>query len=231
MLWTMHVTPDPDRAGGWRMFYTGLSRSEYGRVQRVGVARSADLYHWQRDTSDKYPLQASGSYYESRADEGRHWVSFRDPFFYRDPASGDRLLLTAARVKQGPLIRRGCVGLARETEPDRFELLPPLHHPGIYDDIEVPNLFHLGGRYYLLGSIREDTKVHYWYANTLTGPYENYFDNVLLPVATTRRGSADRMIGCCCLIFSPSKRSSRAGPLPGSCCRRRRSWRRMSQAG
>ncbi|TMV66690.1 glycosyl hydrolase, partial [Thioclava sp. BHET1] len=27
MLWTMHVTPDPDRHGGWRMFYTGLARS------------------------------------------------------------------------------------------------------------------------------------------------------------------------------------------------------------
>lgn len=181
MLWTMHVTPDPDREGEWRMFYTGLSRSEYGRIQRVGLARSKDLYKWERDTSGSYPLQSSGVHYESGTDEGRQWVSFRDPFFFRDPATKERYLLMSARVKHGPVIRRGCVGLAREVEPDRFELLPPLHQPRLYDDIEVPNLFTLDGRFFLLGSIREDTKVHYWYADKLAGPYENYFDNVLLP--------------------------------------------------
>ena len=181
MLWTMHVSPDPDNKGQWRMFYTGLSRSEYGRVQRVGLARSKDLYHWERDDSGAYPVQATGSHYETSIDEGRHWVSFRDPFFFHDPETKERYLLTAARVKQGPVIRRGCVGLAREVEPDKFEMLPPLHQPRLYDDIEVPNLFQLDGRYFLLGSIREDTKVHYWHADQITGPYENYFDNVLLP--------------------------------------------------
>lgn len=180
MLWTMHVTPDPDRAGVWRMFYTGLSRSEYGRVQRIGLARSSDLYKWERDTSGHYPIEADGRWYESRVDEGRHWVSYRDPFFYHDPQSGDRLLLTSARTRRGPVIRRGCVGVAKEVEPDVFQQQPPLHHPGIYDDIEVPNLLRLDGRYFLLGSIREDTKVHYWYADKVDGPYENFFDNVLL---------------------------------------------------
>lgn len=181
MLWTMHVTPDPDRQGEWRMFYTGLARSEYGRVQRVGLARSRDLFVWERCNSGSYPLEVSGPHYETGIDEGRHWVSFRDPYFFKDPDSGERLLLSAARVKDGPVIRRGCVGLAREVAPDRFEFLPPLHQPCLYDDIEVPNLFRLDGRYYLLGSIREDTKIHYWHSDTLEGPYENFFDNVLLP--------------------------------------------------
>ncbi|MEO1237996.1 MAG: glycosyl hydrolase, partial [Planctomycetota bacterium] len=79
------------------------------------------------------------------------------------------------------LIRRGCVGLAREVATDQFVFDRPLHRPGLYDDIEVPNLFYLDGRYFLLGSIREDTKVHYWYSDKLDGPYENFFDNVLLP--------------------------------------------------
>ncbi|MBI1218112.1 MAG: glycosyl hydrolase [Rhodobacteraceae bacterium] len=180
MLWTMHVTPDPDRAGGWRMFYTGLTRSEFGRVQRVGLARSTDLYTWKR-AGAPYPMEIGGPHYESGVDEGRHWVSFRDPFFYHEPETGTRLLLVAARGKDGPVIRRGCVGLAREVAPDRFEFGPPLHRPGLYDDVEVPNLFRFDGRYYLMGSIREDTKIHYWYADTLDGPYENFFDNVLLP--------------------------------------------------
>ncbi len=30
MLWTMHISPDPHLQGGWRMFYTGLSRRDQG---------------------------------------------------------------------------------------------------------------------------------------------------------------------------------------------------------
>ena len=48
MLWTMHVTPDPHHAGRWRMFYTGLSRREQGRVQRIGLAVSDDLFRWRK---------------------------------------------------------------------------------------------------------------------------------------------------------------------------------------
>ncbi len=181
MLWTMHVSADPDEAGRWRMFYTGLSRREYGRVQRVGLATSTDLLHWEKQDHNGYPVEITGEHYESSVDEGRQWVSFRDPFFFRDPGSGRRVLLSAARVKNGPLVRRGCVGLASEIEPGKFEFAAPLHHPRLYDDVEVPNLFQIDGRYFLLGSIREDTKVHYWYADEMDGPYLNFFDNVLLP--------------------------------------------------
>ena len=98
MLWTMHVTPDPDRQGEWRMFYTGLSRAEYGRVQRVGLARSKDLYHWERCVDANYPLEIRGPYYESSVDEGRQWVSFRDPFLFIDENTGARLLLASGPV-------------------------------------------------------------------------------------------------------------------------------------
>ncbi|MGV2975142.1 glycosyl hydrolase [Roseibium alexandrii] len=181
MLWTMHVTPDPERPGSWRMFYTGLARSEYGRVQRVGLARSKDLYRWERSTSKTYPIEVPGPHYESSIDEGRQWVSFRDPFYFQDPETRERLLLASARIKDGPIIRRGCVSLAVEEAPDQFVFEAPLHRPGLYDDVEVPNLFKLDGRYYLMGSIREDTKIHYWYSDQLRGPYENFFDNVLMP--------------------------------------------------
>ena len=181
MLWTMHVTPDPDNHGAWRMFYTGLCRAEYGRVQRVGMARSEDLFTWTRSDDAGYPLEISSNGYESKVDEGRKWVSFRDPFFYQDTVTGERLLLSSARINSGPVIRRGCVGLAREVEPNRFEFLPPLYTPGLYDDVEVPNLLHFGDRYYLIGSIREDTKIHYWQSANIDGPYMNFADNVLLP--------------------------------------------------
>jgi beta-fructofuranosidase len=179
MLWTMHVSRNPHVKDEWRMFYTGLSRRESGRVQRVGMARSTDLYHWEKDTSGAYPLEIPGTHYESSVSEGRNWVSFRDPSFYCE--GDERLLLANARVNSGPVIRRGCVSLAREIAPDRFEFLEPLFCPRMYDDVEVPCLFKVGETHYLTGSIREDRKVHYWHASELLGTYSAHYDNLLLP--------------------------------------------------
>jgi beta-fructofuranosidase len=178
MLWTMHVTPDPHQPGRWRMFYTGLCRKESGRVQRVGLAVSDDLYNWQK-VNDPWPVSVSGPHYEHSLDEGRHWVSFRDPYYAR--VNGDGWLLVAARTAQGPINRRGCVYLAKETTPGRFEAQPPLLTPRQYDDVEVPAIVSFHGRWYVIGSIREDTKVHYWRADAPQGPYHAYSDNVLLP--------------------------------------------------
>ncbi|RMF37543.1 MAG: glycosyl hydrolase [Planctomycetota bacterium] len=215
MLWTMHVSADPHRPGCWRMFYTGLSRREQGRIQRIGMAVSDDLFHWRKapthwtddrgahdpqpvqaarrvcqqqvasrhyspvDATSCFPLEPDPRFYESRLDEGRAWVSFRDPYFFHDGQTG--WLIASARVKDGPVIRRGCVGVLREAEPNRFESLPPLHHPGLYDDVEVPNLLQIDGEYYLIGSIREDAKIRYWHTDRLDKPWRSYYDNVLMP--------------------------------------------------
>lgn len=179
MIWTMSVSADPDWEGSFRMFYTGLSRKEGGRIQRIGLARSHDLYHWEKVQNEYYPLSIRHPYYEESVDEGRHWVSCRDPFFFQQ---GDqRLLLVNARTSDGPLVRRGCIGLAREVERDAFVWGKPLYYPRMYDDIEVPGLFYFRNRYYLIGNIKEDVKIHYWHSNYLLGPYESYASNVLLP--------------------------------------------------
>lgn len=214
MLWTMHVTPDPHRPGCWRMFYTGLSRRDHGDIQRIGLARSSDLYHWKKapvhwvdtrgkndpdiiirarrdadgfeasarhaefDADSQYPLEASPEHYESTLDEGRQWVSFRDPFYYRDGDNG--WILTAGRVKSGPIVRRGCVAVAKEVDEEKFEFRPALHHPGLYDDMEVPNLIRLDGEYYLIASMREDAKIRYWHTDAIGQPWRSYHDNVLM---------------------------------------------------
>lgn len=179
-LWTMHVSPDPDKPGSWRMFYTGLSRAESGRIQRVGCALSDDLINWTK-VKEGFPIEASPDFYESTIDEGRSWVSFRDPLFYHCEEEQQRLLLVSGRVKDGPIIRRGCVAKVRETERFKFTHEPPLHWPRLYDDVEVPSLFRMGGKYFLLGSVREDIKVRYWSSDSIEGPWINDFDNVILP--------------------------------------------------
>lgn len=205
MLWTMHVSRDPHRRGGWRMFYTGLGRRDHGLFQRIGMAKSDDLFRWTKspvswparraellgfargceitsavhDPDSCFPLQPSSEYYEASLEEARRWVSWRDPFYFRERDRG--WLLCSGRVNQGPIVRRGCVAMMEEVAPDRFEPRPPLHHPGLYDDIEVPNLLQLDGEYFLVGSLREDAKIRYWHTGDMTAPWQTYYDNVLLP--------------------------------------------------
>lgn len=134
--------------------------------------------HAMQDDGSHFPLEADSEFYESSVKEGREWVSFRDPYYYRE---GDRgWLIMAARTKTGPIVRRGCVGVMEEVAPGKFEPRQPLHHPGLYDDIEVPNLFKMAGEYYLIGSMREDAKIRYWHTSAIGKPWRSYYDNVLL---------------------------------------------------
>jgi beta-fructofuranosidase len=206
MLWTMHVSPDPHTPGRWRMFYTGLSRYDRGLKQRIGMATSDDLFHWEKsavswkdhrpallqnwlddarlvpetryDADSCFPLEPDPDHYEAAVDEGRHWVSFRDPFFFREDGLG--WLLCSGRVRHGPITRRGCVAILEETAPNHFESRQALYHPGLYDDIEVPNLLRIDSEYYLIGSLREDAKIRYWHTDKIGNPWRSYHDNVLL---------------------------------------------------
>ena len=204
MLWTMHVSPDPHRPGCWRMFYTGISRSDRGLKQRIGLAVSEDLYSWRKapvswqvnrhsppdpaaeptsisanyDAASCFPLESHPDFYESNVDQGRRWISWRDPFYYREGDQG--WLLCSGRDNSGPLTRRGCVAQMKETAENQFEVCPPLHQPRLYDDVEVPNLMKIEGEYYLIGSIREDVKIRYWHTDRLGQPWRSYYDNVLL---------------------------------------------------
>lgn len=84
------------------------------------------------------------------------------------------------RTITGPVSRRGCVGIVKITN-DIVELMPPLLYPRVYDDIECPCVFELRGKFYLLGSIREDIKVRYWFATDFFGEYHSFHDDVILP--------------------------------------------------
>lgn len=175
MLWTMHVV---EKNGRFEMYYTGLQRKDRGIVSRVGFAHSADLLTWTKDQKDLYPIQPKGIYYETQEQNPRKWLSFRDPFQFDH--KGESYLLIAARALYGPVSRRGCVGIVKITN-DVLELMPPLLYPFVYDDIECPCVFELNGRFYLLGSIREDIKVRYWFAPDFLEEYHSFHEDVLLP--------------------------------------------------
>jgi beta-fructofuranosidase len=175
MLWTMHVCEVGDK---FEMYYTGLQRKDRGVISRIGLAESDDLMDWKKNRKQIFPIEPKGIFYETANTNPRTWLSFRDPFRYE--YKNDVFLLVGARTIYGPVSRRGCVGLVKITN-DIFELMPPLLYPGVYDDVECPCVFQLNGYYYLLGSIREDIKVRYWFAPDFFGEYHSFHADVLLP--------------------------------------------------
>ncbi len=175
MLWTMHVCEVNSK---FEMYYTGLQRKDRGVISKVGLAVSDDLLSWKKTKKDNYPIEPKGIFYEATNSNPRKWLSFRDPF--RFEYKDDVYLLVCARTVHGPVSRRGCVGVVKITD-DVVERLPPLLYPMVYDDIECPCVFKLNDRYYVIGSIREDIKVRYWFAPDFFGEYHSFHDDVLLP--------------------------------------------------
>jgi beta-fructofuranosidase len=175
MLWTMHVC---EVGGKFEMYYTGLQRKDRGVISRIGFAESKNLIDWEKNKKNIFPIEPEGIFYETANANPRTWLSFRDPF--RFEYKGEVYLLLDARTIAGPISRRGCVGLVKITN-DIVELMPPLLCPLVYDDIECPCVFELHGRFYLLGSIREDIKVRYWFAPDFFGEYHSFHADVLLP--------------------------------------------------
>jgi beta-fructofuranosidase len=175
MLWTMHVVK---KGSGFEMYYTGLQRRDRGVISKVGYAYSDNLLDWTKANDGMFPIEPKGIYYEAHQHNPRKWISFRDPFKF--DYKGEEYILIAARSIHGPVSRRGCIGIVR-LKDNRYELMPPLLYPLVYDDIECPCVFQLNGRYYLLGSIREDVKVRYWFAPDFLEEYHSFRNDVILP--------------------------------------------------
>jgi len=177
MLWTMHISKNFE-GEGYEMYYTGLKRRDKGIKQQIGRAVSLDLIHWTKENKYGLPFKSQAPYYENSKNNPREWLSFRDPFKYQ--FEGEDYLLICARSAIGPTYRRGCIGVAKR-ESNGFILQKPLHISYVYDDVECPSVVEINGIHYLLGSIREDIKIRYWFASEFKGEYHAFHDNVLLP--------------------------------------------------
>ena len=163
-IWTMSVT---EADGTYHMIYTALARADDGRVQRVAHAESTDLIHWVK-TGNRAVAEADPRWYESTVAESGA-VSFRDP----KPvwANGRWYLAVCARTKDGPVMRRGAVALLVSDDLRKWEHLGPLVAPRRYWDLECPQIFTIGGTWYLTAGIMEDGTQRYWWADDVRGPY------------------------------------------------------------
>jgi beta-fructofuranosidase len=136
--WTGSVVRAPD--GGWRMFYTGLSEAEDGRVQRVTCATSTDLHTWQRTD---LRLEADPRWYEPQ--------DWRDPWVEWDAAAGLwRMYVCATAAGPGPVDGRGVLAMLTSVDLERWEPGPPVVQPGEFRQMEVPQVVPAGARTALL---------------------------------------------------------------------------------
>ena len=139
--WTGSVVRGDD--GRWHMFYTGLSLSDGGQVQRIGVATSSDLYGWTKQGA-RAVVTSDDRWYEQFAVTGRP-EAWRDPWVVRDPdGDGWHMLITAAAAT-GAADDRGVLGHARSGDLISWEVQPPLSQPGSgFSQLEVPQLAVVG---------------------------------------------------------------------------------------
>lgn len=132
--WTGSVIRDGDL---WRMLYTGVCRQERGLVQRVGLATSDDLLHWEKHPANPV-LQSDSRWYEQLGSGRWRDESWRDPFLYRVEGDDACHVLVTARSSIGPCDGAGVVGRARSNDFVHWEVLAPLTEPGEFAQVEVP---------------------------------------------------------------------------------------------
>jgi beta-fructofuranosidase len=175
-------------AGEWWMFYTGTSRGESLRRQRIGLATSTDLHDWRRFDGNPV-LDLDPCHYEEYDPALWHDRSLRDPWVAPDPTgSGFRMWFTA-RAKTGPADGRGVIGTAWSADLLSWRTEPPVTPSGDFGECEVPQYFSRGERHYLLFSTSArrtssrrleqlaktgspaETGTHYFVADRPSGPW------------------------------------------------------------
>ena len=151
--WTGSVVRAPD--GTWRLFYTGVSRAERGRVQRIGVAHSDDLITWHR-SGDGPLLEADPRWYEKL--DLDVWIdeAWRDPYVFADPDGHGWHMLITARARDGDPAGRGVIGHATSPDLERWEVQPPLTTPAGFGQLEVPQSVVVDGQPVLIFSCWPD---------------------------------------------------------------------------
>lgn len=182
-IWTGCII---ERAGTYYCFYTGTTHAENGLIQRIGLATSTDLSHWERYAANPV-LEADQRWYEKLDLTSWYEEACRDPWVVYDAESAYYYMFYTARVHSGPADGRGVIGCARSPNLTDWEPLPPVSAPGEFSHLELPQVVRIDSRYYMLfcnarsnhSAVRRarigpnggGSGTHYLVAETLTGPY------------------------------------------------------------
>jgi hypothetical protein len=148
------LPPLPTGPRKFLLFFTGLSEKD-GPLQRIGVAVSSDGHHFEDPKLLLSPTTELG--YDPTADDGII-MAWRDPSLLQDPRTGSWHMVFGAKHRTPEGVVKPAVGhaVARGDDLMEWELLPPITLPVHFDQVEVPQLIHRKGEYYLFVSTVED---------------------------------------------------------------------------
>ncbi|MFB6229345.1 MAG: glycoside hydrolase family 68 protein [Halobacteriales archaeon] len=194
------------------VYYTAAGEAgadELRYTQRIAGAAGGTVTATEQEFALEGPwrheilLTPDGEHYETESQSRGMIYTFRDPWFYQDPATGETTLLFEANtpVPEGSDLCggnpeqqtfNGCIGIAVSTsgDPMSWELRPPiLDSVCVNQELERPHVVRWDGRYYLFVSSHKHTfapglsgydGLYGFVADSLGGPYRPLNDSGLV---------------------------------------------------
>lgn len=204
-IWTGTVI---EKNGIYYMFYTSTSKKDAGKIQRIGIAISENLYTWEKYKHNPV-IEAHPDWYEKAnisMDGLEHW---RDPFVIYNKKDKFYYAFICARINHGSYDGRGCIARAKSRDLLDWKVMSPATNAGNFYNMEVPDLHFKNGRWYLLfatlaswyseeykrkiKSFMPQTGVLYYHSETLLGKFTP-MDNKEVLLGTDMQSYAARVI-------------------------------------
>lgn len=191
--------------GDVHLYYTAAGETEAEELrytQRIAGATGATLatdpddgVSFEGGWDHEILLRPDGEWYETEAQSREMIYTFRDPWFYEDPVTGETCLLFEANVPvpepsgacggdDAQQVYNGCVGIAvsESGDPMDWALRPPvLDGVCVNQELERPHVVYRDERYYLFVSSHDHTfapgidgydGLYGFVADSLGGPYQ-----------------------------------------------------------
>jgi beta-fructofuranosidase len=221
MPWTGCVT---EYAGRFYLYYTMRSSTSQARRQRIGLALSDDLEHWERYAGNPVITPDPRWYVSHEHPLACGLVDCRDLVVVPDPKGDGWLGFYAAMQHSEELAEGAVIALVRSPDLLHWESLPPAFAPRKYSVVEVPDVFPLDGRWYMTcltghvygnrGIFCDPYVTHgtiYAVADRAEGPYrEIEGDNTLVG------GDATCGYSCRSIVFEGERHVLYIEPVPDS---------------
>lgn len=156
--------------GDYRAIYTGYNRDRVGTgvpSQVLLEAKSSDLIHWEKDGRFELPPP-----------EGYDPENWRDPFVLWDDKAKQWMMILGARLAGPPTKATGRTVWFSSPDQKNWNFEGDLWAPDLYTMHEMPDLFQIGDKWYLLTTEYSDkSKTIYCVSDSPTGPWSRPADD------------------------------------------------------
>lgn len=208
-LWTGCVV---EKDGLLYLFYTARSSAEDAAMNRIALATSSDANHWRRYEGNPLFIPDKRWYANEHSPlelygHGHFIVDCRDLCVVRDPEGGGYWGFFAARKHARTNADTSVIGLCHSDDLLHWTQYAPCFEPPFLACVEVPDVFYLNGKWYMLcltgneyghrGNLSDPLLNHatiYAVADDVRGPYRMLDENVLIGSARPQGYSAKTVI-------------------------------------